>query len=471
MGYWWLLAIVVGYAAFSFWRRSRQLSWQARSLSKKLDKLARQQPKDAKEEAFFLRRVYQLIQDSLSANDPAMAYKLLDLLKLAYGEGCIRLDEPIHLMTLAVSLVRQEKTDLAAALLDAYRNMLRRLPVESSVMAAEQLLVIGTVAARGKQPFLATKAAEILFAMLEKVEWATHTPDSVIAVIRSLKVLGIYALRRQDAEFFREMTTRFAAFVITKPHSIIVDEILAALSAWLHRILQTDNEALLAVLTDFVLHLVDSGALRDESIKQLLQEWHNLAGVVSLNSKSKLSAAVVAHILELGKKTENVANWTLAVGYAAKLARLAVDQSGSQQAFPLIYPLLDAGRKILVAELKFGQNVRSEFRQQALFVLVKECISLLNFAARKEMTATIYDVAGEFYQYWTGDSGRTVSSKSAKKFFQLLLLYWKQTRGLLPKKKLPADLPLMEPLLFSETDINRMVFLDLKPRKPDDAII
>ncbi|EGO61831.1 hypothetical protein [Acetonema longum] len=471
MRYWWLLVIIVlGYAVFSFWRRSRQLSWQARSLAKKLDKLARQQPRDAKGETSFLRRIYQLIQDSLITNDVAETYKLLDLLKLAYGEGCIRPDEPIHLMTLAVSLVRQEKTDLAAALLDAYRNMLRRLPVESSVMAAEQLLVIGTVAAREKQPFLATKAAEILFAMLEKVEWTTHRPDSVIAVIRSLKVLGGYALRRQDTEFFREMTTRFAVFVIAKPHSIIVDEILAALSVWMHRILQTDNETLFAVLADFVLHLADRRALQDESIERLLREWHNLAGVVSLNPKSKLAAAVVGHILELGKRTENVANWTLAVSCAAKLAKLAVDQSGSQQAFPLIYPLLDAGRKFLLAELKFGENVRSAFRQKALFILVKECISLFNFAARQQMLATIYDVAGEFYQYWSGDPARAISCKSAKKFFQLLLLYWKQTRGLLPKKKLPADLPLMDPLLFSETDINRMVFLDSKTLKLDDAI-
>ncbi|MDR3592140.1 MAG: hypothetical protein P4N41_20985 [Negativicutes bacterium] len=404
-----------------------------------------------------LRQIYGLIHAGITRNNPAAAYRAIDLLKTAFGTAVIRADEPPRLTAVVIQALRARDVDTATAALDAFRQMLRRLPPEGVAAAIEQLGFIAAVTLRDKQSFLAAKAADIILSSLERPDF-TSDPANTAAAVRTLRLIGVLALRRHETDLFREMTTRLAAVVAARPDSPgLSGEIVALTAQWLHRIVKNDDQVMFGLLADMASALPMDDPLIAEDIQALIKEWQELAGTSCLNPHSSLAEGIISFTLELALARGAHGGWQQAVTGAGQVARLAIIRHGVKAAVPRLLPLLSAGRELLALELKFGDpENEGSFRQQALYFLVRECVALAEFAARQDLVSTAGDTIADVCRYWTEYSIHS-SPKAVKRFCQLLLAYWMKTSR--QAKKVSISEELARPVLLSESDKQRLGFM------------
>lgn len=442
--------------AFFLWRRNQKPHAKLRLAEAKLMKLAKSSSTKAEQRAL-LKTLFLLIAQS-PATDETIGYKAIDLLQLAYGQGLARPDEPVSLTGLIGSLLNQNRPEMAAAVLDTYRGLLRGL--SSGQAAAEQLQTVGVMAMKAKHSFVAAKAVDIMFTVFERPE-RTADSEAVTAIIGALRVIGKLAIKREDHEFFRELVFRLRGFLAGTPQPAVSPAALVSLlSLWMHVIVSKQDETALTLLIDNVQELADRKLIDKPVIRGLLIEWQDLAGIASLNPNSQIAAIIIHDMVVLAEKTQDAALWSEMANAVSKVVRLIIEQYGTSYAFPLIYPMLDECRKMLAAQIRFPLETSvGDFRQKAICTVLKESLSVAEFAARARITGTTYDVIEELYHYWRDDQGLNYKIKSAKKFFQLMILYWHKQLGRQAKKQMPPQAELMEPCLFSQSELERLSFM------------
>lgn len=436
--------------------RCRGTEWQLRTTEANLLKWA-QKPPTAATQQKTLKNLFALIAREALAGNESNAFKAVDLLQHAYGQGLMRTDEPVHITTLVSSLLHQDKPGLAAAVLDTYRG-LRRL--EQVSMIAEQLQTVGVLAIRAKQNFVAAKATDILFAVLERTD-VTADRQAVASALGMMKILGKHALKRDDTDYYRELITRLCAFLAADPQPAVQPQALAELvSLWLQVIVSKQNETALQLLTDNVLQLNEAKLLNQELLCHLLPDWQDIAGIASLNPYSTMAPTVIRSMVALAVSSGNISLWNVTTDGIAKTVRLITGQYSVQQAFPLLQPLLDESRKMLSAELRFDvASPVSAFRQQALCSVLRETLSVAEFAARTRISASPYDIFAEFFACWSAAYSADFHVKSTKRLFQLLIAFWQKNMSQQAKKQIPANAELLEPVLLNEMDVNKLSFM------------
>jgi hypothetical protein len=446
-----LLAILL--AAGLLRARARGFAARQRRLAAKVARLKRGRINP--ETLDLLRRLHGLAHTAIDAGDGQAAYQILDLIKTVYGQGIFRPDEAVSLATLTARAARAKQPDTAAAALDAFRLLLRRLPDDTVPAAAEQLTSIIAAVLREKYNFLAAKAAEIIFDLLEKTGW--ENGHVTAAALKILRTAGVLVLRRRDADLFREIVVRLDAVLTDKLSGPPAAELAALTGAWLHRIVQNNDNATFATLADFTARRGDSGLWPPAHLAALVKEWHNLAGSASLRPRSTLAPAIGERALRLALAGGRIKEWEAAVAGAGQTARLALQRHGLQEGFALVLPLLEIGRELLARELKFGiPDNAGEFRPQALYLIVRETLAVAEFVARQDMVTTVGDILTEFLRCWT--AADRANPRAAKRFCQLLAAYWLRARGRQAKRAALSP-ELVLPVLLTETDKQRLGFL------------
>lgn len=437
-------------------KKSRRAEWKLRAVEADLMKWGNKPPGEEARRKL-LKTLFALAAQGVTEKDgETVSYRAVDLLQLAYGQGIARPDEPVHITALVSSLLNQNRPGLAAAVLDCYRGLLRK--IDNAAAAAEQLQTAGVLAMKAKHGFVAAKATDILLTIFERPENLANR-EAVAAALNMLKICGKYALKRDDLDYYRELVARLKAFVTGNP-AYEARDMVSLLSLWLHVIVSKQNEAALTLLTDFVQELTDRKVFSRKVVEGILAEWQDLAGIASLNPASPIAAIIIHDMVALAAKIADNECWTNTVNACARIVRMIIEQYGTQYAFPLLYPLLDEGRKLLSDEIRFDvKSTTSDYRQRALFTVVKEFISVAEFAARVRITGSTYDIINEFYFFWHQDPALNYKIKSAKKFFQLVLLFWQKTMARQAKKQMPERPELLEPVLLSTIDISRLSFM------------
>lgn len=440
-------------AAFLY-KRSRGFAGRRRSLAGKVARLRRGRLNP--ETLDLLRQLFALAHAAVSAKDEQGAYQAVDLIKTVYGQGVARPDEAVQLAALVTRAARAKQPDTAAAALDAFRLLLRRLPAEAVPAAAEQLTTIAAVALREKYNFLAAKAAEIIFALLEKTGWEDDRATAV-AALKVLRTTGILVLRRRDGDLFREIVTRLDAVLPAGLAGEPAAELAALTCAWLHRIVQNDDGNMFAILAEFTARRGESGLWPPADRAALVKEWHNLAGTASLRPRSTLAPAIGECALRLSLAAADLKQWEASVAGAGQTARMAIQRHGLAEGFALVLPLLEIGREQLALELKFGTPEHAaDFRPQALYLIVRESLAVAEFAARQDMVTTVGDILAEFLRCWAGAD--RANPRAAKRFCQLLAAYWLRARGRQARRAVISD-ELAAPVLLSDADKQRLGFL------------
>ena len=445
-------ALVLLAVAASLWTRRRSPANRLQRLSEKVGRLRRSRLNA--ETAGLLRQLYALVHSYITAGDPGGAYQAIDLLKTAFGEGLARPDEPQSLTALVTRAVRARQPDIAAAAIDAFRPLLRHLSAADTPAAVQQLAPVAAIALKEKYNFLAAKAAEIIFSLLERSDWEKD-PATVQAALRTLATAGALTLRRRDGDLFRELVARLTAVTADRPPAELAGELAALGSNWLHRIIQNDDAAMYDLLAAYIAAKAEGWPAA--AIAGLAKEWQGLAGTASLRPHSRLAPLVSELVLRLAVSREDGKLWEATLAGAGQTARLAVQRHGLGEGFALILPILEIGRELLALELKFGSRENADsFRQQALYLTVRESLAMAEFAARQDMITTAGDVLAELYRLWLA-AGRA-NAKAVKRFCQLLAAYWLRTGGRrAPKAGLAEDLT--TPALLTDSDKQRLGFL------------
>ncbi|HWR40683.1 MAG TPA: hypothetical protein VN611_14405 [Patescibacteria group bacterium] len=462
------LAVVIGGLVAAgvlwyYWRCRSGLQGQARQLTVRLEALSHQPNKTIAKQRL-TKILYRLFCQSVNQKCPAVAYQAIDLLKLALGEGMGQSAaiESQRLSAGIISALRQQQPDIAGHLADAFKPLLRRLQEADTAQVLLQIGFVSAVALKDRQNFIAAKLVEVLFLVMEKMEWGSSTESSK-AVFRTLKLIGVIALRRHDVDLFRELLSRIYSWVSRVPASektqLCADIGALLFVSWLHRIIQSEDQEAFEILTDIMETLVAEGVF-SLGIQAMVAEWRDLGSSAGLYARGNLGEQLMRKILTMAAHSGEITVWSRALEDVGRIIVMALSQRTMKEAFGLVRPLLETGRGLLAAELRFRHARESTaFFRQALQKLLQECILLAEYLSRQDMTSTVGDIIEEMYGLWnSGQLGTGLKYK--KRFCQLLLYYWVQTQRRKARRFMPQCQQLALPILLTEREQQQLGFLE-----------
>ncbi|MBP2628102.1 MAG: hypothetical protein H6Q68_2813 [Firmicutes bacterium] len=436
------------------WHYCLTLDWQIKLVTGRLNKLIRCQQRDRQVVQQLLKNIYVIINKGMALDNLIVVYQALDLLKLAFGYGVVRPSESARLMAIGVTALNNNKPDTVSFIIDAFRPLVRQLPPESIVSAVDQLTLIATVALKQKHNFLAAKVVECIFFIIEQAD-VTAEKKILIAAIKALKVIGVLGLRRRDAALFREINKRLSVWIVANPRTDdISTEIASTLTAWLHRITWLDDAFLFSIITDSTFSLIEAEALTDVGIELIIDEWGNVAASACLNPNSRAAGLIIEFIFQVANRQKFNKQWIKVLALTGRVAKLAVYRHGIIAAFMVMYPILELGRKLLWAELRYVEYT-DDFHHELLFRVVRECLIILTYAARQNIFGSTGETIVEIFKCWMAHPEIIINEKSVKKYCQLLLLFWLKNKKQ-AKKYMPRDAEFMEPMLFSNFERQRL---------------
>ncbi|HWR43769.1 hypothetical protein [Sporomusa sp.] len=429
----WLLIVLTGIVLAAWWFYTRRLDWQFRHIASQLSGITRERQMNAAAAKRVMRQIYKVLKASLIAGKADNAYRAFDMLKLALGHGLGRAGEPVRITAAIYLALRSNQPDAAGHGIDAFRPLLKNVTTTEIPAVVEQLGLIAVISLKQRHNFLAARAVEVIFASL----YTAQDAGVRMAVMRALKLTGLTALRRGDAGLIREIQAKLAGWLAAEPlDSMAHEQAVGVLTAWLLRVVKAGDACMIDPLTDYIRQLAEKKVLSDNALASIVAECNHIAGMDSLNPFSQVAGAISMLSLDLAVQVRGNDTWRQAVDGAGQAARLAVAQRSLAESFDIVYPLFEAGRRLLTAELNSGP-VSDLFRQQALYTLMRECLQLVEFVSRQSFTTTAADIIDQLYLDWIKRPANAGQQKSIKKFCQLLFLYC--TRLKRRQKRLTAD--------------------------------
>jgi len=446
-----LLAGIILLLIFIWYRRSSGTDRQFRRLEKELASLARRRKRDDTTKTF-LASVYKLLQQTIIRKDTPASFRAVELIKTAYGEGIIRTDEMSYLVGLSVMALRQKQHDVANVLVDAAKLLIKGQSSDRVRELLEQLQFLALILLKEKQNYIAAKIVDLIFYILDKPDLGNDHQVSSQA-IDVLRTVGIRVIRRRDAAMLREIAGRLETWhAKAEPASDL--ELAKLLAAWLHRSIYSSEVASYELIVELIRRSSQKRVIASSAFELLISELQKLSGTLSLNPGSQIPGKLLAIILELGFSRDNINDSRQVVRSVGEVARLAIHNHDLTTAFLVFYPLLEQGRRLLTLELKFGGEAsQGGHRQHTLFFVIKECLSVLEYSARKRMTDSVADLTAELIQCWETKVELQSTAKSFKKFCALILLYQNATRR---TKSGSAEFRAAKLSLFAENEQERL---------------
>lgn len=442
-----------------YWYRTNSLSWRLRKLRQATDKLAKKRLPDKKAVAVMFRQIYALIHQGMRTQQPAVIYQAADALKLAVGVGLGRSDEPLRLMTLIVLSTKMKQPDVAGQLLDVFRPLVKRCEPQALPAVINPLLMVATTAMKEKQNFLAAKVTDLVFSVLDRPD-CLDNQAVMNAAFRAVRFLGILAIRRHDEAMFRELANRLTTWSTVGKELNLGSEAAQCLVSWMHRIMKGDNCLQLQVLDELTQSLVDNQLIRGQALRELAEGWIELAGNACLNPNSTLGPRILTRILFIAVHTEDAIFFRRTVRKIVQVVAMVLTRYTFAEAFPIVLPLADTGRRLLQAELNFAESTGEGFRPQALHILVRELLVAFEMLARQRMTVTAGEIIVEFLQLWQEHPAAAGQyGKAARKFCQLLLSFWAQTSRRKSRRLELADDAQQQLSGFSQLDKAKLSFM------------
>ncbi|SDE15831.1 hypothetical protein [Sporomusa acidovorans] len=434
MAVWLLMSVAaVAICIAAWWFYTRRLDWRFRHIESYLRGLSTKPKVNRTAGKPIMRQLYKILNTSITTGKSADAYQALDLLKLALGHGLARVGEPVRLTASIYLALRSNQLDAAGHAIDAFRPLLKNMTAAELPAAIEQLGLIAVVSLKQRKNFLAARAVEVIFTNTGILKDETVH----MAFIRAIRLIGLIALRRKDDGLIREIQANLAGWLATETtDGSIHEQVAGIISAWLHQVVKTGNVAMFAIITQYVKQLADKKMLSAKALENIVAECIHLASMDSLNPFSQLNGQIAMFSLDLAVQARNINVWRQSLGGAMQASRLAVTQRTLAESFPVVYPLLETGRRLLVAELNSGP-MNDLFRQKALYILIRECLQLVEFVSRQNFTATAADIIEQIYQEWASCQSNAGQHKSIKRFCQLLFLYCVRIKR--RHKRLPGE--------------------------------
>ena len=423
----------------------KYLSWQ-------LNQCMRQNRRSPKKVARLMRNIFFLINLAILRQDEIIAYKMVDLLKLAYGDGLLRLDEPMRLMNLCIASMKEKQFATTGYILDAYKPLMRSAIHLNSKEILEQLIVLGNVTKKIGKNYLVIKVATCIFDGVRKIDVGQEI--NAIIALEALKSIGLIAIKSRDCALINEAKDIIISLDFCDREESNRKLVLLLIS-WIYQIIKCDNIELFIVFRALCLELAEKQGFNQDIVKEFIEECMNFVGIVAANVHSKCGPELSKLLFEI---VANRADDTvrLALNVTTKMAKMAIELYGVQKGFSLLFPVLEQGRKLLNCELKFV-NYSSEFRQRYLFIIIKELILLLDLLAKRERIMAT-DFFMQMNAVWLTYFKREKNKQSVNQFCQLVLQYLLSGRQSRVKHLCESGKELIKDPLFTENEKKRLGF-------------
>lgn len=441
------IVILLLAAIIFYWRWSHKPVQRLVTLNTRVIKISRRKIGKPNESLSLLRDIYKILNNCLLKGDQVSAYKAVDLLKLMFAEKLWRADEPLRLTGIVVAALRVKQPDIASLVLDTFRPMLRNTDATFIPQICEQLSLISTIALKQKQNFLVDKTAEHVFYILDNPLWSDKF-SVTDAALKTLKVIGMAALKKHNAAFLREIGMRLLSLQgITNETAVSLTNVLGS---WMRQIVKYNDMAAFNELSGTVEQLFFTERLKGADFILLLNDWKDFTGTAALNPDKSMAAAITNLMLLLGIELRNIRLWMQTVKCVVEVIKIALSREEWEDAFPLIQVVMESGRKIMLS-LRHGHSFDA-FSPQALYILIQECVLLTEYIARGNMTSNAGDVILNLFQKWKCSPAAQIQTKSIRKFCQLLLIYWQYSKKRQAKRSAADVKDLAEPSLITDAD-------------------
>ncbi|MDU2066797.1 MAG: hypothetical protein E6713_18435, partial [Sporomusaceae bacterium] len=348
-----------------------------------------EQKQNTEQSLLWLKKAFLLLFAFLKQGKTVEAVQIIEQLKSAYGNGWHRENEPIKLTLAIAACLKTKQHDMAVLLFAAFTPLFRCLNREQQTACLSQLAFLALISARYGQIFLCAKAADLTLLYLEKNESSLSDIENRPAVAAGLLTvgrIGSIAVRR-DQSLFREIVLRYTRIMERSDLHSLEELPIAPWVSWLRKSVSQRTEDTTAFLLEAIATLVEQGSLSKAQFAEWILESQSIACQLLASTKSTVTPLIVSGMIEAALQAGNVAYFEAAAASAGRICRIAVQQRGYEQIFPLLYPFLKKGRVLLRDECRLGYSEASQgFRQHCLFIIMKELSLLMHFVLRQEAT-------------------------------------------------------------------------------------
>lgn len=399
-----------------------------------------------------LKKVYVLAKLAILHGDEALAYRVADLLKEAFGEGMCRKNESTKLMALILKALEEKRPSIAGYFLEAYQPLVRKLNQPALLQCLRQLMILLSFAQRRGQAYLVHRMVEASFAAVRRVQYLE--PGAMSVVLKSLRRIGTLALKNEDYTFYQEVKKQIRSLPFEGWDAYAKAGIVQLLSGWLFTILKLDKKELLDDFCKFCYELSESGLIGTSELQRLILESPNISGMAVMNLRSKCGAPLIAFLLNAAAL--QLGDIKPAVRSAVALIQMAVATYGLESSFRIVLPLLEKGREMLMHEMRFSKSTDLN-RRRHLIGLFQDIVFLFELIARTERVSV--DVLFMRIQHcWIACSRLENSIPAVKQFCQGLLFCWMKKRKIIPEKLGMDGRRLFQAALFTHKERERLGF-------------
>lgn len=431
----------------------RVFDWQYKYLSWQLNQCIRQNKMSSKKIAGLMRKIYSFLYLAMLRQDEVIAYKMVDLLKLAYGESIFRKDEPIRLMNLCIASMNEKQFAITGYLLDVYKPLMKNLVSEKNKEILEQLIVVGNIAKKMDNPYIFIKVANCIFEGVKKIE--CRQPEYALAILEAIRSIGLIAIKSHDHALFKE-TTEVLGSLEFGDMSEVDKKFVLLLTSWIYQIVKNDDVELFLLFKKMCIRLLEQDVFIQIVLVDFVKECANFAGMIAANTRLKCGMLLSSLLLEM-TQDRDIQIVQSAVHVTSNIAKMAIDLHGVKLGFHLLFPLLEKGRALLNGELKFI-NYSDELQKQHLFVLLKNFVLLLDLLTNRNKRKII-DLLVQINIIWLTYFKREKNRRSVNQYCQLVLKYLLDTRQNYRKHLCDASSALVENDLFTENEKKRLGLL------------
>lgn len=355
--------------------------------------------------------------------------------------------------------VNARQPEIAVALLDGSRRFFVAMDADALRLVVGEMTAVLASCWREKMDDPARTAVTLVLELLSSADYPVTKAESQ-TVAQFASWAGRVILRKNDMAVFREIALQTSQWAARNMNEQAGEAFLPAFDSWMHRILRQGRTEAVPVLFEALSIFISAVADQKIVLEKFLREWRVIATAACLNTESPLASQMVEQLLLFTVRSENPEFWKPVSEKIGEVAVLAVVKHDVATAFPVFRPLMDVGRVNLGDELKFGTGPDPDNKRQRIIRLVcLETLKIADMAAHMDLASVAGDKIEEMYQSWANDPQYESQIRSIQRFCQLLLIYWTNNRKRASKKWTPRAKNLSEPLLLTEEDRTKLIFL------------
>lgn len=355
--------------------------------------------------------------------------------------------------------VNARQPEIALALLEGCRRFFASPEAGEVQGLIREMTALIAASWREKMDDPARKAVEFVLQMMEAQRYKADR-ETIQALAAFSGMSGRLALLRKDVPWFCDIAVQSAGWLAQCGNGSAGEDFLPLFDSWLHRILRQGRTDALTGIFDSLFLVFSAESDKKTFMEGILRDWRAAAGIACMNPEGIMAPQLVEHLLLFVFRTGDLELWRPVIFRIGEVATLAVSRHGIRESFSTFRPLLDVGRVALSDELKMSGGPDSDNQRQLIIRLVcDQALRIADLAAHSDFSAVTADKLEEIYRKWVDDPEYESHTKSIRRFCQLLLMYWAHNRKRAAKKWSPREKDLSEPLLLTDADRSKLVFL------------